>query len=88
VPSPQATILPDPTCLHLRGLTTETTAITAPVGTTAPAASCPLCGRPSTHIHSRYTRRLADLPWHGVAMQLVLHARASSSVTTLAVRVA
>ena len=69
------TILPDPTCLHLLGLAADPTSITATVITTAPTACCPLCERPSPHVHSRYTRRLADLPWHGVAMRLVLHVR-------------
>ncbi len=73
---PSATILPDPTCLHLLGLTADATCITATVRTTATAARCPLCERPCAHVHSRYTRRqLADLPWHGVAMRLVLHVR-------------
>ncbi len=75
VVSPAATILPDPTCLHLLGLTADATSITATVRTIATTARCPLCERPSTHVHSRYTRQLADLPWHGVAMRLVLHTR-------------
>jgi transposase len=74
VPSP-ATILPDPIGLHLLGLAADTTSITATVITTDPVAACPLCEHPSTQVHSRYTRRLADLPWHGVAMRLVLHVR-------------
>lgn len=74
MPSP-ATILPDPTCLHLLGLTSDAASITATVITTTPVASCPLCGCPTTHVHSRYIRRLADLPWHGIAMRLVLHVR-------------
>jgi transposase len=72
---PPATILPDPTRLHLLGLTADATSITATVRTTATTARCPLCEQPSTHVHSRYTRQLADLPWHGVALRLVLHTR-------------
>jgi transposase len=56
-------------------LTADATSITATVTTTAINACCPLCEQPSTHVHARYTRRLADLPWHGVAMRLVLHGR-------------
>jgi transposase len=74
VPSP-ATILPDPTGLHLLGLAADTAAITATVITTDPVAACPLCEHPSTQVHARDTRRLADLPWHGIAMRLVLYVR-------------
>lgn len=28
-------------------------------------ARCPACGQPSTSLHSRYERRIADLPWQG-----------------------
>lgn len=37
--------------------------------------SCPLCGTPSRRVQSRYERRLDDLPWHGVAVRLVLRVR-------------
>jgi hypothetical protein len=50
------TLLPDPTCLHLRLLDASTTTITAIVTTTSQEAECPLCHRPSTRIHSRYVR--------------------------------
>lgn len=72
---PPATILPDPTRLHLLGLTADATSITATVITTAATARCPLCEQLSTHVHSRYMRHPADLPWHGIAMRLVLHVR-------------
>jgi transposase len=38
-------------------------------------ANCPRCDQPSSRIHSRYLRSIADLPWHGVAATLELHAR-------------
>ena len=69
------TLLPDPTCLHLRLLDASTTIITAIVTTTALEAECPLCHRPSTRIHSRYVRQVADLPWMGCAVRLELHVR-------------
>ncbi len=72
---PLATILPDPACLKLLELSADTNCIIATMTTTATAASCPGCEQPSTHLHSRYIRRLADLPWQGVAMRLVLHVR-------------
>jgi transposase len=38
-------------------------------------ALCPICHQPSTSVHSRYTRRLADLPWGGVPVQILLRTR-------------
>lgn len=37
--------------------------------------SCPACSALSTRVHSRYSRTLADLPWQGRAVSLVLEAR-------------
>jgi len=42
---------------------------------TAPAASCPLCGSASTSIHSHYRRTPADLPWGGHPVKLILRVR-------------
>jgi transposase len=39
----------------------------------APSASCPVCGRYSRRVHSRYVRKIADLPWHGTP--IILRAR-------------
>ena len=43
--------------------------------TTARTASCPLCHQPACSIHSRYQRRVADLPCGGRPVTLVIHAR-------------
>ena len=39
------------------------------------AGSCPLCRHPSRRVHSRYARRLGDLPWQGRVGQLELQVR-------------
>lgn len=39
------------------------------------SAICPGCGQTATRVHSRYTRRLADLPLANVTVQLQLHVR-------------
>jgi transposase len=70
-----ATILPDPTHLQLIHLGATATAIMAVVSTTAASAVCPLCGQPAVRVHSRYTRSVADVPWHGVPFRLRLHVR-------------
>ena len=68
-------IVPDPAHVHLLHVAAESTTITATARTTAASACCPRCGHSSTRVHSRYTRRLADLPWQGVAVKLVLSTR-------------
>src|SRR5262249_54455642 len=73
--APAGTILPDPTRLRLLQLTVTEGYITAVVESLQPAALCPLCGCTSTRGHPRYVRRVADLPWHGVAFRLHLHVR-------------
>jgi transposase len=69
------TLLPDPACLHLLQLEAEGKVITATVRSTAQEAHCPLCGSRAEKIHSHYQRILADLPWMGCAVQLLLHVR-------------
>lgn len=70
-----ATLLPDPTCLHLYQLEAEGRVVTATVRTSASEACCPLCTRCSEKVHSQYRRVLADLPWMGCAVRLHLHTR-------------
>lgn len=36
---------------------------------------CPVCGRASGRIHSRYSRHLSDLPWEGIPVRIELHVR-------------
>jgi len=38
-------------------------------------SSCPECGTVSHRVHSRYRRKLADLPWEGLPAVILLHAR-------------
>jgi transposase len=45
------------------------------VTTTARTASCPDCNQASARVHSRYTRRPADLPGHGRAARLLITVR-------------
>jgi transposase len=48
---------------------------------------CPICHQPSASIHSRYTRTLADLPWGGMPVQVVLQTRKFYCRTTACRRV-
>lgn len=65
---------------HTPGLTLEQVelaahGLTLTLRTSHPTARCPLCGTPSARIHSHYTRTVADLPWGGSAVQLLLQVR-------------
>jgi transposase len=42
---------------------------------TAPTAACPDCAVPSSSVHSRYQRRLTDLPWGTRAVRIQLTVR-------------
>jgi transposase len=68
-------IVPDPAHVHLLHLSAETAVIIATVRTSAASACCPQCGHSSTRVHSHYTRRLADLPWQGLAVKVVVYTR-------------
>ncbi|GHO85937.1 ISL3 family transposase [Dictyobacter formicarum] len=68
-------LLPDPTCLHLTHLKTSPKMITVVVTTTASQARCPVCQSLSGHVHSRYVRTVADLPWMGWEVRLEIHTR-------------
>jgi transposase len=40
-----------------------------------PTSACPGCDAPSSRVHSRYERRLADLPWQGRPVAIRIRAR-------------
>src|SRR3712207_1693083 len=42
---------------------------------TTPTAACPGCGTVARRVHSRYCRRVADLPWAGRPVTLHLRVR-------------
>lgn len=70
-----ATLLADPTAIRLEKIVSDISSLTLVVRATRQQAECPRCHRPSTRVHSYYTRKVADLPWHGVAVRLDLRAR-------------
>jgi len=63
--SDSRTVLPTPKLLDLIGIRAEANIILF-AKTSASTARCPVCGKQSGRVHSRYTRTLADLPWQGV----------------------
>jgi transposase len=72
---PTSTLLADPTAIRLEKIIQHHSSLTLVVTATQPRPECPRCHRPSTRLHSYYTRRVADLPWHGIAVRLELHTR-------------
>lgn len=68
-------LVPDPDRLHLLSLTADGAEITLTARTCSDVAFCPLCGQPSSRVHSRYRRILADLPWQGISARLLLWTR-------------
>jgi excisionase family DNA binding protein len=45
------------------------------VTATSSSSLCPLCAQPATRLHSRYRRKVKDLPCVGQPVQLILHVR-------------
>lgn len=68
-------LLPAPTEVRLSHLAIDATGITVLATTRRSGAVCPCCGVLTRRIHSRYLRRLADLPWHGLQVCLALTTR-------------
>src|SRR5688500_4469336 len=72
---PTSHLLADPTSIRLEKIIQHPSSLTLVVRATRAQAECPRCRRPSTRVHSYYTRTVADLPWHGVAVRLELRTR-------------
>src|SRR3954452_9320926 len=70
-------LLPDRTCVRLEtwNLDPAHSAITLTLQARRVIARCPLCGRRSKRVHSRYERALADLPWGAYAVTIRLRVR-------------
>ncbi len=61
--------------LRIDHVCAEAACLTLIAATTARTAECPICHRCGHRVHSRYQRRVADLPCAGRAVALVIHAR-------------
>jgi len=70
-----ATLLADPEAIRLEKIVSDISSLTLVVRATRAQAACPRCHRPSARVHSYYSRKVADLPWHGVAVRLHLRTR-------------
>lgn len=68
-------LLPKCAGIKLDRIISNQDSMTIVVQTIAPSALCPMCQNPSQKVHSYYSRRIADLPWSGIAVGLLLHTR-------------
>jgi transposase len=65
--------VPSGLCIEQVALTENTATLV--VQRTTATAPCPLCGQPSQRVHSRYQRKLADLPMQGKTVLIHFRAR-------------
>ena len=68
---PASTLLPDVAEVGLELIRSGRATITLPVGVARAQAACPRCCSSSARIHSRYERKLADLQWNGIPVQVI-----------------
>src|SRR6478672_5560171 len=68
-------LLPATVALSVDGVAIADSTVTLFLRTSSEVANCPLCDRPSRHVHSRYVRHVNDLPYQGRATTLRLTAR-------------
>ena len=69
------TLLADPSAIAIDKFISNANSITIVAHSIQQSALCPLCGLSSDSLKAHYIRRLADLPWHNVAIRLELKAR-------------
>ncbi len=70
-----STLLPDPEAIRPVKIIPSHSSLTLVVTATRTQAECPRCYRLSSRVHSYYTRKVADLPCHGVSVRLELRTR-------------
>jgi transposase len=80
------TLLADPECLEIEKFVSETDLINIVVHSILPTAECPDCHQFSGSLKTRYLRQVADLPWHGVKIKLLLKVRKFRCRNVLCVR--
>src|SRR5262249_7003149 len=68
-------LVPDPDRLEVLALAADRGMILLTVRTCGETARCPVCSRPTSRVHSRYRRTLADVPWQGLPARVVLWSR-------------
>src|SRR4051794_8901606 len=67
--------LPVPRSLRFKALLLGDDGLTILAAAAGETARCPLCAHCADHVHSRYVRTLANLPWADVTARLRVHTR-------------
>ena len=71
----QGSLVPNTAEVALVCLRPQGGAIQMQLRTCRPSSTCPACGTASHRVHSRYSRRMADLPWEGLPVVILLESR-------------
>lgn len=71
----RSTINPDPTCIQIEGIHPDGESLTIILRTSRETVPCPDCEHLADAVHSWYQRTLADLPWQGVGVRILLNTR-------------
>lgn len=69
------TLLADPAALRIEKIVTENSSVIISLKSVQIQVHCPVCHPLSIKRHSSYRRTLADLPWQGVDVRLILSVR-------------
>ena len=69
------TLLAGAHLLKLEKIIQQSNAITVVMSSKQAATACPSCQNIASKMHSRYERKLADLPWEGIAVRIRLQVR-------------
>jgi transposase len=64
-----------PAGLEMTACSSQEGRVSVSLLSTQPSSPCPVCGSAATRIHSRYQRRLADLPSTGQPVHILLAVR-------------
>ena len=70
-----STLLADPEAIRIISFVSNLDLITIVAQTSRTFGICPVCDTQYRSLHSNYFRRLSDLPWHGVTIQINLNTR-------------
>lgn len=69
------TLLPKVPGLRLEDTLIDAETVSLTLASTSLPATCPVCGYATARLHSRYRRTVADLPWSGRRVRLLLSVR-------------
>lgn len=58
-----------PKGLNLESLSIESGRVSIQVASGTRRSLCPVCGCGTSRVHSRYSRTVSDLPWHGISVK-------------------